>query len=245
MAVLLNGTTDFLTLTPSPVLTPPLTMACWVNDSNVTVESVPISISHTVANNDYYAVVILANGVYRAQQDLNSVGVNAASAGNAVANQWTHVAAVFASTTSRLLYINGVQTSNATSLAFGSPNTAVIGSIYLGTTPPIDFFPGKIAYPSIWSAALLQSEVIALSGYEDPRSVQRSNLVSFLPFQPNAPFKDIISGFTWNVTGSPTLTPDPFVLFPNVTCGASGQGPTLLVDRSGGEYEIFIGGRNK
>ena len=99
------------------------------------------------------------------------------------ANTWTYGAAVFASDTSRALYLNTTVATNTatqtdatgtafTSMAIGRRHT-------VGTTP--QYFTGRVAEVGIWTASLTADDILSLSQGASPGLVRPGNLAFYAP----------------------------------------------------------------
>lgn len=105
------------------------------------------------------------------------------SAGTYTTGTWHHGAAVFASTTSRTAYLNGVAgTANTTSKAPDAPTAIIVGARTTGGGNP---FEGAIAEAAIWNVALSASEIAALAKGLSPLFVRRSALIFYMPLVRN------------------------------------------------------------
>lgn len=120
------------------------------------------------------------------------------------AGTWAHGGAVFASTTSRTAYINGVAgTTETTSRVPSGINQVTIGvesfsSGSLGTP-----WNGQLAEVGVWDAALDANEMAALAKGFSPLLIRPMNLVYYwqLVGQGTAEI-DMINGSTMTVTGT-------------------------------------------
>lgn len=99
------------------------------------------------------------------------------------ANTWTRVTAVFASDTSRSLYLGTTAINNTTNIvdATGTPFTSMaIGRRHvIGSTP--QYFTGRIAELGIWDAALTADEVRSLNQSASAKIVRPSSLIFYAP----------------------------------------------------------------
>jgi hypothetical protein len=98
-------------------------------------------------------------------------------------NTWTYAAMVFASDTSRALYLNTSVVNNTLGLAdaTGTAFTSMaIGRRHVvGTTP--QYFSGRIAEVGIWTAALTASDILSLSQGASPALVRPDSLAFYAP----------------------------------------------------------------
>src|SRR5215813_2611285 len=162
MARNFNGTSDYIDVSNSPLLTSaPLTVAAWINWGG------------TTGTNDHWAVGrdddVLGRAYTLGITDSTSQilaqiqGTPIQSGSTATANVWTHIAfTADASATSVItVYKNGVPgTPTARNLGASTGITAIGKRTYSGNN---DWFNGSIADVGIWAAALSTTEVIALA----------------------------------------------------------------------------------
>lgn len=119
---------------------------------------------------------------------------------------WYHVAAVFASTTSRKIYLNGVMegSSTVTVNLTGTMTDTRVGNICLNLS---NFtMNGMIASAGIWTAALADSEVAGLAAGFSPKLIRASALAGYCRMLGGFnPEPDFVKG-TWALAGTPTFT---------------------------------------
>jgi hypothetical protein len=149
----------------------PQTLVVWVRPS-VTNGSGKTLLTTTGAANHYQlaGISVGLNRWYVASRAGGSESY-AASLTPPALNQWTHIAAVFASGTSRVIYVNGVpEGTNATSV---SPTLTAMslgircdGGFPNSGSPSI--FEGDLALAAIYNVALTTSEIEQLAGGGSP-----------------------------------------------------------------------------
>lgn len=208
MALSLSGSGQYLTVTPAIISSYPMSIGAWINQTANTGNQDIVSISEA-ANTDMF-LLYLAGGSPRCAIKFSGTFASA-SAGVISLGVWVHVVGVFASATSRIIYVNGI--NRATNATSGTPTGVTNTQIGAQTTGTGDYFNGSIAYPTIWNTALSATDVTNLynsgSGV-DPRTIQAGNIVSFSILQSGPPYPDSVTSVNWTVTGSPTVVADPF-----------------------------------
>lgn len=177
-----------LSVTAVAVSAVPLTMAAWVKTSDITKATNIIQIR--AAFTDLFRLRLNTSGAPVAQSGQSSVFVTATASAALSNNTWAHVAAVFASTTSRTAYLNGGNAgsdANASTPAGVTTTDMATGSDSGATL--------QIALPAIWTAALSAGEIAALAAGLDPRLLQsrRASLADFWPLIGASPEPDWIS----------------------------------------------------
>lgn len=221
-----NGSSQYLTQS-AVVISFPFSMSCWFKPATtVPASQALVSLSANSGANNYFMLVMVSGGTLRAQQSTAGTIVNAGSGATMVAGTWYHCVAVFSATNNRFVYLNAVQAQNTTSNTGGTINTTAVGINFQGTSTPLNFANGVIAYPTWWNTALTQTDVNALyaagAGF-DPEAVKFSNEVSFSFLRLGPPYPDQRSGNNWSVVGAPTSDFAPFLIINNlaVNCAAA------------------------
>ena len=158
----------------------PLTIAAWVRPS---------------VTNVVQSVAVVGTGVStRCQLYIDSTckptvvtvetggGNTSATASNGTPiNQWSHVAGVFASQTSRTAYLNGGSSgNNTTSRLMGTPDRIIIGARW-NTSTLGGYFSGDIAEVGVWNVALSTDDLAALAAGAKPYRVRPDALVFYCP----------------------------------------------------------------
>lgn len=231
MALQFSGSGQYLSRASILKGSAPLSFACWLNPADIVTNQTIFNEGSTTTSFQYFNASI-ATSQAMCRQDSTS-GASAVSVAAPTLNGWNHYAVVFASNSSRLVYLNGVSASNAT--AIGTPTSLNITSLAAAFqgAGAINAFHGAIAFPATWSVALSASDVAALynSGAgSDPRNTQTISLISFLELAAAVtPQPDDVTT-SWTVTGAPTFLTDPFPLVPVVTqliaaMGGGGRSP--------------------
>jgi hypothetical protein len=175
-----SASSQYLSMTSSPVSGPPLTMACWFNASQTTTSDYLVSVS--AAANNYFALAIFgANaGDPVGAFDFGGLGLNIAyTTAGYTANTWNHAAGVWSGLNSRTAYINGGNsgTDSRTQAAI-TLTRSQIGANASATTNRMN---GLIAEVGIWNAALTAAEVAALAKGMTCDKVRPQSLAFYAP----------------------------------------------------------------
>lgn len=149
----------------------PQTLAVWVRPS-VTNGSGKVLVTTTGAANHYQlaGISVGLNRWYVASRAGGSEAY-AASLTPPALNQWTHIAVVFASATSRVIYVNGVAEATNTTSVSPTLTAASVGIRCDGGFPNSgspSIFEGDLAFAAVYSVALTTSEIEQLSGGGSP-----------------------------------------------------------------------------
>lgn len=113
---------------------------------------------------------------------------------------WGHAGAVFASTTSRTVYKDGLAAvTNATSITVtGLDNTTIGTALVNGGVG--DVAKGLIAEVGIWNIALTAQEVAQLAAGYRPDQIRQDHLLSYMPLKTNGFLYDRM-GRVWTTVG--------------------------------------------
>lgn len=163
-AVTFDGTDDVITVPTT--INPgsyPLTLMAWVRvDSTAAVRSI---MSIGVNQQEHVLLVITPTPRFWALTQVGAANSQATGSTPVVTGIWYHVVGVYASATSRKIYVNGrLEATEATSRA---PSTAS-PTIRIGDRNGLTTqrFAGLINHAALWTRALTDSEVAGL--YQNP-----------------------------------------------------------------------------
>lgn len=220
-----SASSQYLTNATAAIAALPLTMACWARPSSATAARTALSL-HTSgsANNRLNLRVTSAHVPEMITRDTSPNLVAAASA--MTANVWGHIAGVWASTTSRTCYRNGVAgTTGTTSKTPSGWNTTDIGRL---STPTADYWDGDLAEAAMWSAALTTAEIAILAQGYSPLCVRPESLVAYWPLIGDAsPERERVGRVEMTLTNAPTAVAHPRVLFPSAFFSRSQRGASV------------------
>ena len=203
-----DASDDYIELSSTPVTAVPATIACWFYPNSVNFTQAVVAIGD-------------AGGVSRLQLDkragspdigaasVNSGGTSAVQlSGDMAASVWQHSAAVFASTTSRKAYLDGISDgTNTTSNTVSGLDSILIGARYSTTRGA--FFGGRIAHVGIWNIALSDGEIASLAAGAHPQTIQAANLVFYAPLTDGVA-EDVITSTALTVSGAFWQSDGPF-----------------------------------
>jgi hypothetical protein len=134
------------------------------------------------------------------------------------ANAWHHVAAVEATTTSRRCLVDGGnEGTNSSSAAPAGLDETWIAQLDDGS--PADRFSGYIGHVSLWSIALDNDEIRALSAGYSPFQIRAGNLLAYWPLNGQSPEPSVIGDYPMVLSGSPPLGPEPPIYRPIIAPG--------------------------
>jgi hypothetical protein len=164
----------------TPVTAAPLTMACWFYSTNNTNAQIIMSICESVDSDRFQLTAFgsLAGKNIACYVEQGGANDNTCltSTGYTV-NKWHHAAAVYSSSSSRSVFIDGGSkgTGNNTAYVPQSIDEILIAARRANGTIGTPFF-GLIAEVGIWNVALTDDEVLSLSKGFAPYLVRPRNL---------------------------------------------------------------------
>ena len=224
---LTRSSTQYLSLSSAALTAAPITMACWVYPTTIGSAGAltAMSLSRTNTNNNIFNLDLgdfLAGDPVRAVaiESSSIVGVASTTTGYTT-NQWQHIAAVFASSTSRSAYRNGTaKATNTSSVSPSGVNATYIGAWYTGAGGSLDtaaFFDGRVCEAGIWNAALDDAEIAALADGYSPLLIRPASLVAYWPLGGRYGQSDRDrwrNGHDLTANNSPTWTDHPRIIYP-------------------------------
>jgi hypothetical protein len=183
MAYDFNGTTDYVEAASAVVTTAPVTLAGWFNSDSATANQTIVSITNAAGQERFVlqAAGAVTGDPVRASTVAGNISSFADSATGYSANTWHHAAGVFASSTSRIAYIDGVAgTTETTSRTPGTMNATRIG-VTVGGGSRTGYMNGRLAEIAIWNVALNADEIAALAKGYRPSLIRPASLRLYVP----------------------------------------------------------------
>lgn len=177
-----NGVNGFIVnTTAAPLTTLPCTIACWYG--GFLAEGHLVNICNS-SGNDNLRLAVLPTGGLRINSVDNGTPTQAetSSTWNDGYGGWAHACGVFASTTSRTVYLNGSGAgTNTTSSAPTGFTRFQIGARRNSNTTDTFFGAGRIADVGVWDVALTDTEIQSLAKGVACSLVRPQNLVFYAP----------------------------------------------------------------
>lgn len=175
-----GSNTSYIRCASTPITAAPLTMACWFYSTNNSAAQIMMSICES-ADSDRFHLAALGNAAGKniscfIEANGSSDNTCQTLTGYTV-NKWHHAAAVYSSSTSRSVFIDGgsKDTGNNTSYVPQGINEILIGARRSNGSIGAAFF-GLIAEVGIWNVALTDDEVLSLSKGFTPSLIRPQNL---------------------------------------------------------------------
>lgn len=215
------------------VSTAPLTLSCWFQSDDVTINQALVVITDIATTTHYFSMILVgttAGDPLRAQVSDGSGSASASTSTGYTAGTWHHGCAVFASTTSRAAYIDGgSKGTNPTSKTPAGLDRTGIGR--RGHATPDLYMSGRIAEVVIRNAALSDEEVAAEAKGLSPLLIQPQSIVGYWPLWGlHSPEIDLtVNNRQMTVTGAALANHAPVVPF-----SSRNWGNTPLIEAAGG-----------
>lgn len=198
-----NGSTDHGRSTAVVVTGPPFTMAGWVIPTNTGSNQIVMGLTDwdTAWNCHYISINTDATAI--AAVTAEDVSFTGSGASGLTAGVFNHIGGVWASTTSRVPYVNGVVGTEDTTLkAPDDISDFTAGAMGTGSSwqAPTN---GVIAELGLWNVALTAGEMASLANGTSPLLIRRANLVRYHRFVGRrSPEPDEINGNALTLTGT-------------------------------------------
>ncbi len=214
-----DASLEYLYNATAPLTAVPITMACWFNSDDITLDQSLITIGDTTGGGtDFFELLLAGAGIadcVRASTTGGGAGASANATANYVVNQWHHACAVFEATNSRYAYYDGGNAGwNATNRTPVGLDTVSVGAWKLSAIS--EYMSGMIAEVAIWDVALSADEVLALGRGASPLTIHPQNLVCYWPLiQGND--NDFVGGFNLTAVNTPSISDQPPGIFGRVS----------------------------
>lgn len=193
----------------------PFSLGCWfINDLDVDHVLIGVGDATTNANN-YHVLQYIASGDTLNASTRETTLVHAVSTGMVTASVWTHGLGVWASTTSRQVYLDGVAgTENTTS------KTTTFDQFAIGagrrTAGNFSYHDGAVAEAAAWSVALSQADAAQLAVGVSPLLVRPDKLLAYWPLYGRYdPEIDLIGGNNLALVNTPGIRDHPAIIKPS------------------------------
>jgi hypothetical protein len=202
---LVQASSQYLINASAPLTAAPCTFACWVNPILSGGSAGGVQITDGTVNNAF-GVEFFASGAVAAETYGSGVfPIAQTAAGSLTAGTWQHIAGVFASSTSRIAFANGVASSPETTAAIPTG----LNQILIGNNSG-HYGNGDIAEAAVWNVALSALEIATLAAGVSPLLVRPSALVFYAPLSGfGSPEPDIIGRRNLTLTNAPTAAAHP------------------------------------
>jgi hypothetical protein len=220
MAYSFNVTSDYLIvpgdLNAGVAVDVPLTFSVWFKTptqtratARVLLEIGDLANACCGASNGAFRLVIPGGVSYiRANAFVGTTAYVAdTAAGSLVANTWMHAAAVFASNSSRTIYLsNATPVTNTQTLNIPHGYYLSIASTWASTPTAANFFSGDMAEIGVWRAALTAAEINSLARGVSCSKIRPESVFCYFPLVRELKDEFARAQPNYNTDGRQTLT---------------------------------------
>lgn len=166
------------------------------------------------AANTRHHIGFSSGGIPTATTVNSSGGTTASALGSAnpcSSNVWVHLTGVFASSTSRKIYLDGVPVATNTSAVTVASFDRITAAMRVNGSAVGLFCPGSIAELGVWNVALTDAEVASLGAGARPIRVRPASLKFYSPLAGEASPEVNFIGTAATLTNAPTAVAHPRV----------------------------------
>lgn len=182
MSVVLNGTTQHLYYYSGGAARAvyPYSMSIWIKPDNITGTYTACAVNDFTGGGTKQDIAQCRGSVagdYVAAGTYGTSWALAYTSSGYSASTWQHILAVFNSSTDRRIYLDGgSKGTDATNQSSGAGlDTWMVGARN-AYTAPTGFFPGKLAYFTVWNKVLTDANAATLAGGVNPILVETGNI---------------------------------------------------------------------
>jgi len=197
-----------------PTLSMPFTVSLWFYPLYVYETGHIWSIANSIWNHNYSVMFGSSEQNYRGRcRVLDDTTEDSAITTNVADNNvWGHYCALFTSTTSRTIVLNGDWANRGVDTTSHTPGGSMqyhgLGAM-INSGTPYYISNGYLAEAAMWNTALTESEINVLNMRQSPLLVRRSNLVSYVPLTNRSKDYDIIYRANLDAFNDPSWAKHP------------------------------------
>lgn len=171
-----NDLTKYIQLNTTPVTTAPMTFSAWVKFSSTVTGQILFMVAESTVNAHALWLGTTTNALEAGEWDGGPVA--RAQSGTISTGVWYHAGGVFTSLSSRAVFLDGVKTTNTTTIgSVHTPGKVVVGR-WDGAGSALQ---GDLAEIAIWNVALTDAEMSTLATGVSALRVRPSALVLYIP----------------------------------------------------------------
>jgi len=207
-----SASSQYLSAVSSPVTSLPITLAGWFNLPNTGVNQSIISIQTTnigIVNTHRLNLNLNNNLVATSIRGAGGGNQSSFFTGSYTPNTWNHGCAVFSTTSSRLVYQNGIAgglNSVLVTTDESTFNSTTLG-VAINNITPAAYSNGLTADLGIWNIALTQPEIASLANGMTCDKIRPQNLVFYAPLIRD--LQDTKGGLIITPNNGPTVADHP------------------------------------
>ena len=240
-----DGSNEYLELASAIMTVTPLSMACWFYSDDDTVTQALMGIGDGDAGT-YDGFLIVADGAFAGDPLdaivlVNQTPFTAVSSVGYSTNTWHHACGVFASSTSRTIYLDGGNSGTEVTLA----TPAGVDTTAIGRLPGFAAWEvsGRVAEAAMWNVALTAADAVVLAAGYSPLFVRPQNLVAYWSLIRDED-QDRVGGFDMTAFNTPSIAPHVPIRYPSAKMAGVSVGAPLIVApflTTYGGYSIPVG----
>jgi len=209
-----DASSQYLTVGSAVLTAAPITMACWFNTDDDTVDQMLMVFARVASTTPHRSLRFAgADNTLRFVERPDAGGNYAATSTSTIsANTWHHCCGISAAANDRRVLLDGGNKgTESTNIGALTTDYTDIGGRHTAGIP--DYASGCIAEAGIWNVALTDEEVAILAKGYSPLLVRPQNLVAYWPLIRDTD-DDIVGGFSMTPVNSPTVAAHPRVFYP-------------------------------
>lgn len=207
MAYQFNGTNQRLSCASAPVTAIPLTLACWFYQTTVAAGGL-VSLHDAQGSSNNFILMIDGTSLFAYAQNSGGPVAGISATSSPQNSTWHHGCAVFTSSTSRTVYLDGGnEATNTTSRTPLGINRLSVGALWFGSFS--NFLNGIVGEVGVWNVALTKPEIASLAKGITCNKVRPQNLSFYAPLIRN--LQDRREGLTITNNNGATVANQPRV----------------------------------
>lgn len=213
MSILFDNANDYANTSGTPpVVGYPCTMVAWAKSVGLGSQDRVLHLGRNDGTNvDAFVLRKTTSDTLQAAVVAGTTAEvsNASTVNGFSVNTWHHCAAIFASSTSRTVYLDGNVANKGTNTASRSPTANFTEYRVGGAMDLADDWNGYIAHVAVWSAALSEANIQSLAAGANPLTVDSGNLVWYCPtLVDESPMQDRIGSLDLTFGGNAAYSAD-------------------------------------
>ena len=193
----------------------PVSFAAWFKSDSATTEQVILCIANSSVTNNFVSLSLRGDEYGDYIWAWSKQGNDAAiSTAGYPTGQWHHAAAVFASASSRTIYLDGRNSNTNTNTSSDTGFDATAVGRHCDATPG-DYFSGDIAEAAIYDVALTANDAAQLAAGFSPALVRTNGLVAYWPLIRDED-QDRVGGYDLTAYNTPAIAAHVSIRYPSM-----------------------------
>lgn len=213
------GSDQFFEVDSTLITDYPFSVSAWIKPENITGNGSIFFVGDKDVTNNFHSFFYTSdNRIWVASRNTTEQGANIQNVGVVANGVEFFACAVWASATSRTIYLNGSAStaSNTNSVTFTGADRTSIGR-YADSTPG-RYMDGLISEMGVWNVELTTSDVDMLANRFSPLMVKPSGLLHYYPLiGNNSPEIDFVSGLNLTMNGTVAKASHPRIIYPSAS----------------------------